>query len=211
MRLQDVKVGDVVTLKEWSGTIRLNGGSYLEWSAAYAGFVNKVFRIDLVDRDGSVRLAFPDGSYLWWPVAYCAPPAHQNPFKLGDYAVAPSGATDTVVGLSDTTVLLRNLGWYPAESLRPVEFKHRATAKRDTQQALAAADEALALALRYQKQLEDDLADERRTTAELRKQVADLTTLTTSLEKQVIELRAEVQKVGKQRQSGSRFALLELD
>lgn len=56
-----------------------------------------------------------------------------------------------------------------------------------------------------------ELADERKTTAELRKQVGDLTTLTTSLEKQVLELRAEVQKVGKQRQSGGRFALLELD
>lgn len=161
MRISEV--GDVVTLKEWSGTIRLDGGSYLEWSPAYANFVNKVFRVDLINPDGYVRLALPDGSYLRWPVKYCAPPV-----------------------------------------------KRRATPKRDTQ-SLAAADEALALALRYQKQLEDDLANERKTTAELRKQVADLTTLTTSLEKQVIDLRAEVQKVGKQRQSGSRFALLELD
>lgn len=210
MRLQDVKVGAFVVLKEWSGTIRLAGGSYLEWSARYADLVNKAFQVDAVDYDGSVRLAFPDGSYLWWPIAYCAPLAHQNTFKLGDYAVAPSGVTDQVVGLSDTTVLLRSLGWYPTEVLRPSEFKRRA-AKRGSQLALDEASEALALALRYQKQVETELADERRTVADLRKTVADLTQLTTSFEGQVVALRAEVQKVGKQLQQGTRFALLELD
>jgi len=57
----------------------------------------------------------------------------------------------------------------------------------------------------------DELADERRTVADLRKTVADLTQLTTSLESQVVALRADLQKVGKQTQNGSRFALLELD
>lgn len=71
--------------------------------------------------------------------------------------------------------------------------------------------DALALAARYQKQLETELADERRVITDLRKTVADLTQLTTSLESQVVTLRAELQKVGKQTQNGSRFALLELD
>lgn len=57
----------------------------------------------------------------------------------------------------------------------------------------------------------NQVADERRTVADLRKAVADLTVLTTSLESQVVALRAELQKVGKQTQNGSRFALLELD
>lgn len=209
MRLQDVKVGAFVVLKEWSGTIRLAGGSYLEWSARYADLVNKSFQVDAVDYDGSVRLAFPDGSYLWWPVAYCAPPSHRNAFKLGDVAVAPSGVADLVVGLSDTTVLLQSLGWYPTEVLRPSEFKRRAAAKQGSQQSLDAAGEALGRPL--PNQLETELADERRSAADLRKTVADLTQLTTSLESQVVALRAEVQKVGKQLQHGSRFALLELD
>jgi predicted nucleic acid-binding Zn-ribbon protein len=57
----------------------------------------------------------------------------------------------------------------------------------------------------------NELADERRTVTDLRKTVANLTQLTTSLESQVVALRSELQKVGKQTQNGSRFALLELD
>ena len=66
----------------------------------------------------------------------------------------------------------------------------------------------------HQKQvlsLLSELADGRSTVAELRKTVTNLTQLTTSLESQVVALRAELQKVGKQTQNGSRFALLELD
>lgn len=91
------------------------------------------------------------------------------------------------------------------ENVKPSKFKHRTT------QALDEASEALALAARYQNQLESELADERRIVAELRKTIANLTALTTSLESQVVALCTELQKVGKQTQNGSRFALLELD
>lgn len=60
----------------------------------------------------------------------------------------------------------------------------------------------------YAQQLERSLATAK---SEAETKIKDLQSQIVSLEKQVIDLRAEVQKVGKQRQSGGRFTLLELD
>ena len=104
---------------------------------------------------------------------------------------------------ADTSVKIKlpdgQVYWWPVEHCRTAVT------------TLDEARDALALAARYQKQLETELADEHRAVTDLRKTVADLTALTTSLESQVVALRAELQKVGKQTQNGSRFALLELD
>lgn len=56
-------------------------------------------------------------------------------------------------------------------------------------------------AIRYAQQLEHALAAAK----------SEAETKIKSLESQVVALRAELQKVGKQTQNGSRFALLELD
>jgi hypothetical protein len=78
------------------------------------------------------------------------------------------------------------------------------TEKVETNTERLAATEAI----RYAQQLERSLATAK---SEAETKIKDLQSQIVNLEKQVIELRAEVQKVGKQRQSGSRFALLELD
>ena len=92
--------------------------------------------------------------------------------------------------------------WWPIEYCDPINPPNLNSSEQ--QAALDSASESLALALRNQRQLETDLTKERRAVADLRQQVSDLTVQNNAL-------RADLQKVGKQTQNGSRFALLELD
>jgi predicted nucleic acid-binding Zn-ribbon protein len=113
---------------------------------------------------------------------------------------------DTVVeieaisdGSCEPYIRLQHGGWWEPSRLRLLR-RPPLTVGTDTAQ-LSTERLAATEAIRYAQQLE-------RTLAEVK---SEAETKIKSLESQVVALRAEVQKVGKQLQHGSRFALLELD
>lgn len=113
---------------------------------------------------------------------------------------------DTVVeieAISDNScepyIRLQRGGWWEPSRLRLLR-RPPLTVGTDTAQ-LSTERLAATEAIRYAQQLE-------RTLAEVK---SEAETKIKSLESQVVALRTEVQKVGKQLQHGSRFALLELD
>jgi hypothetical protein len=99
-------------------------------------------------------------------------------------------------------VRLKASGWWHPDRLRLLQPPIGTSIKTNTER-LAATE-----AIRYAQQLERSLATAK---SEAETKIKDLQSQIVSLEKQVVALRAEVQKVGKQLQQGTRFALLELD
>lgn len=102
-------------------------------------------------------------------------------------------------------VRLHASGWWSSDCLRllhpPVAPSTRLSSTASDAAQLGTERLAAAEAIRYAQQLERALATAK----------SEAETKIKGLESQVVALRAELQKVGKQTQNGSRFALLELD
>ncbi len=102
-------------------------------------------------------------------------------------------------------VRLHASGWWHPDRLRllhpPVAPSTRLSSTASDAAQLGTERLAATEAIRYAQQLERALAAAK----------SEAETKIKSLESQVVALRAELQKVGKQTQNGSRFALLELD
>lgn len=182
MRIEDVKVGDVVIPKEW-----LFDHSSVGWMLPSRRiFCDKPTIVLDIDTDDDTiwvasdqcQQAHDTSSGSWWPVEYCDPTPSILPIAARISASRPdqSNATQLLVQLHERekSDLRRRLD----DAVKEAEAAARAlTAARS-----GAATEAKVF----------------------RSQIA-------ALEKQVADLKTERDRVGKTSQTGTRFAQLELD
>lgn len=71
MRIEDVKVGDVVIPLPFEGQYDLPGGSYVYWSDEMPQFLGCKAKVVEVNADTSVKIQLPAGQEEWWPVEFC--------------------------------------------------------------------------------------------------------------------------------------------
>jgi hypothetical protein len=184
MRIEDVKVGDVVIPKEWSFD-HFSVGQMLPSERIFCDKPTIVLDIDM--DDNTIWVASEkcqrvhDTSYgSWWPIEYC------------DLALTPNTPPiDARVSVSrpDQSNATRLL----------IELHDRE--KSDLRRRL---DNAVKEAEAAERALTTARSEAATDAKVLRSQIA-------ALEKQVADLKSERDRVGKTSQTGTRFAQLELD
>jgi len=181
MRIEDVKVGDVVIPRQFQGKYLLPGGRHIRWTESeMRQFVGAKATVLRVDADTSVSIKLADSRSYWWPVEHCDL-ARTSPLAL------PSEArTASKPDQSNATQLLHHLHGSEISDLRR---------SLDNAVKEAEAAERALTAVRSEAATEAKV---------FRSQIA-------ALEKQVADLKSERDRVGKTSQSGTRFAQLELD
>lgn len=182
MRIEDVKVGDVVIPKEWPFD-HFSVGQMLPSERIFCDKPTLVLDIDT--DDDTIWIASDkyqrahDTSYgSWWPIEYCDLAPNTLPINAHVSVSRPDQ--------SNATQLLHHLHGSEISDLR----RRLDNAVKEAE----AAERALTAA-------RSEAATEAKV---LRSQIA-------ALEKQVADLKSERDRVGKTSQGGTRFAQLELD
>jgi len=151
MRIEDVKVGDVVTLRPWSGRHRTVGELVFDNRSRVCNTLQRVVQIDATDLTVQLDCFSSDLGLIWWPIVACE--STTSAFMTALQAAAnkpdPPNATQLLVQLHE---------------------REKAELHQQLESALKIADRAA----RQETLLDREVTSLRLQVAALEKQVADL-------------------------------------